>query len=71
MTNKELSRITERDVIYDESAGIAYNVIKSFKSGILTYWEWTNPYGRFTEDKFLKNEELLCKDIILIRGDTE
>jgi len=39
MSTKELSRIKEGDVIYDESAGIAYNVIKLFKSGILTYWE--------------------------------
>lgn len=66
MTIEELSRIKEDDVIYDKSEGIAYNVIKIFKSGILTYWEWTNSYGRFTEDKFLKNEELLCKDMILI-----
>lgn len=66
MTTKELSQIKEGDVIYDKSAGIAYNVIKLFKSGILTYWEWTNSYGRFTEDKFLKHEELLCKDIMLM-----
>lgn len=66
MTDKELSRIQEDGVIYDESAGIAYNIIKVYKSGILTYWEWTNPYGRFTENKFLKNEELLCKDMLLM-----
>lgn len=66
MNIKELSQIEEEDVIYDGSAGIAYNVIKIYKSGILTYWEWTNPYGRFTENKFLKNEELLCKDMILV-----
>lgn len=66
MKIKELSQIKEEDVIYDESAGIAYNVIKIYKSGILTYWEWTNSYGRFTENKFLKNEELLCKDMILM-----
>lgn len=66
MKTKELSRIKEEDVIYDESAGIAYNVIQIYKSGILTYWEWTNSYGRFTENKFFKNEELLCKDMILI-----
>lgn len=66
MNIKELPQIKEEDVIYDKSAGIAYNVIKIYKSGILTYWEWTNPYGRFTENKFLKNEELLCKDIILV-----
>lgn len=66
MTTKELSQIKENDVIYDKSARIAYNVIKAYKSGILTYWEWTNPYGRFTENKFLKHKELLCKDIVLM-----
>ncbi len=66
MKIKELSQIKEEDVIYDESAGIAYNIIKIYKSGILTYWEWTNSYGRFTENKFLKNEELLCEDIVLM-----
>lgn len=69
MNKKELSRIKEEDVIYDKSMGIAYNIIKICKSGILTYWEWANPcypYGIFTENKFLKNEELLCKDMILM-----
>lgn len=66
MTINELSQIKEEDVIYDKSSGIAYNVIKLFKSGILAYWEWTNPYGKFTENKFLKNEELLCNDMILV-----
>ena len=66
MNIKELSQIKEKDVIYDESAKIAYNVIKVYKNGILTYWKWTNSYGRFTEDKFLKNEELLDKNMILM-----
>jgi len=66
MNIKELLQLKEEDVIYDESEKIAYNVIKTYKSGILTYWEWTNSYGRFIENKFLKNEELLCGDIILI-----
>lgn len=66
MSIKELSQIKEEDVIYDKSTGIVYNVIKIYKSGILTYREWANLYGRFTEDKFLKNEELLCKDMILV-----
>lgn len=66
MNIKELSQIKEEDVIYDKSDGIAYKVIKLYKSGILTYCEWTNSYGKFTENKFLKNEELLCKDIILM-----
>ena len=66
MNTKELSQIKEKDVIYDESEGIAYNVIKIYKSGILTYWEWTNPYGSFTEEKFFKNEELLYKEMMLL-----
>lgn len=66
MNIKELLQLKEEDVIYDKSASIAYNVIKIYKSGILTYWAWTNSYGRFTENKFLKNEELLCKDMILM-----
>ena len=66
MNAKELSQIKENDVIYDESAGIAYNVIKICKSGILTYRAWDNTYGRFTECKYFKYEELLCKDIILM-----
>lgn len=66
MNIKELLQIKEEDIIYDESERIGYNVIKVYKSGILAYWEWTNPYGRFTENKFLKNEELLCNDMILI-----
>ena len=66
MNIKELSQIKEEDVIYDKSARIAFNVVKIYKNGILTYWEWTNSHGRFTEDKFLKNEELLCKDMILM-----
>ena len=66
MTTKELSQIKEDDIIYDESMDIAYHVIKIYKSGILTYWEWANPYGRFSENRFLENEELLCKDMMLI-----
>jgi hypothetical protein len=66
MNIKELLQIKEEDIIYNESERIGYNVIKVYKSGILAYWEWTNPYGRFTENKFLKNEELLCNDMILI-----
>lgn len=66
MNIKELSQTKEKDVIYDKSAEIAYNVTKIYKSGILTYWEWTNFYGRFTENKFLKNKELLCENMILI-----
>jgi len=66
MKAKELSQIKEENVIYDKSDGIAYNVIKIYKNGILTYWEWFNSYGRFTENKFLRNEELLCGDIMLI-----
>ena len=66
MSTKELSQLKKEDVLYDKSAGIAYNILKVCKSGVLAYWEWTNSYGKFTEDKFLKNEELLCKDMILI-----
>ena len=66
MNAKELSQTKEKDVIYDKSAGIAYNVTKIYKSGILTYWKWTNFYGRFTESKFLKNEELLYENMILL-----
>lgn len=33
MKIKELSQIKEEDIIYDESAGIAYNVIKIYKRG--------------------------------------
>ena len=66
MNAKELSQIKEEDIIYDRSDEIAYKILKIYKSGILTYWEWTNPYGRFTKDKFFKNKELLCKDIMLI-----
>lgn len=66
MNAKELSQIRENDVIYDESTGIAYNVIKICKSGILTYWKWDNIYGIFTENKYLKYEELLCKHMILL-----
>ena len=66
MSIKELHQIKEENVIYDKSDGIAYKIIKIYKSGILTYWEWTNSYGRFTENKFLKKEELLDKDMILI-----
>lgn len=65
MTTKELSKIKKEDIIYDESAGIAYTVSKICKSGILTYWKWDNVYG-FTKCKFLKYEELLCKDMILM-----
>lgn len=66
MNKKELSQLKEKDAIYDKSSGIAYNVTKIYKSGILAYWKWSNSYGRFTEDKFLKNEELLCKDMIIL-----
>jgi len=66
MNTNELSQIKENDVIYDESAGVFYNVIKIYKSGILTYWRWTNSYGRFTERKYFKYGELLCKDMILL-----
>lgn len=66
MNAKELSQIKEENMIYDKSDGIAYKILKIYKSGILTYWEWTNPYGRFTEDRFFKNEELLCKDMIIL-----
>ena len=66
MSIKELHQIKEENVIYDKSYGIAYNIIKIYKSGILTYWEWTNSYGKFTENKFFKKEELLCEDMILI-----
>jgi len=66
MNVRELSQIEEKDIIYDRSEGIAYYIIKIYKSGVLTYWKWTNSYGRFTENKFFKNEELLDKDIILI-----
>lgn len=66
MNIKELSQIKEEDIIYDESTGIFYNVINIYKSGIFTYLEWTNSYGRFTENKFLKYEELLCENMILI-----
>lgn len=65
MNTKELSKTKENDMIYDKSALIAYKIIKIYKSGILAYWEWTNSCGRFTEHKFFKNEELLCRDIIL------
>lgn len=47
MNIKELSQIKE-DVIYDKSAGIAYNILKIYKSGVLAYCEWTNSYGRFS-----------------------
>ena len=66
MNIKELSQIKEEDIIYDKSVGIAYNILKVYKSGVLAYCEWTNSYGRFTEDKFLKNEELLCKNMIIL-----
>ena len=66
MTNEELSRIKEDDVIYDDSAELAYSVIKVYTSGILTYLKWTNPYGRFAENKFFKNEKLLCKNMMLM-----
>lgn len=66
MSIKELSQLKEENVIYDRTAGTAYNIIKIYKNGILTYYEWTNSYGRFTENRFLKKEELLCKDMILI-----
>lgn len=66
MSIKELSQLKEEDVIYDKSDGISYKVTKIYKSGILTYWEWTNSYGRFTKNKFFKNEELICEDMILI-----
>ena len=66
MSKKELLQLKKEDVFYDKSAGIAYNILKIYKSGVLAYWEWTNSYGRFTENKFLKNEELLCKDMILV-----
>lgn len=66
MSTKELLKLKEEDIIYDKSAGIAYYIIKIYKSGILAYREWTNFCGIFTEDKFLKNEELLCKDMIRI-----
>jgi hypothetical protein len=66
MSIKELSQLKEENIIYDRTARIAYNIIKIYKNGILTYYEWTNSYGRFTEDKFLKNEELLCKDMIIL-----
>lgn len=69
MTTKELSQIKEGDVIYDESGGIVYDVIKVYESGLLTDWRWANSCGRFIEDYFLTYEELLCKDIMLIRGD--
>jgi hypothetical protein len=66
MNIKELSQIKEEDIIYDRRTEIAYNIIKIYKNGILTYYEWTNSYGRFTENKFLKKEELLCKDMIIL-----
>ena len=66
MNIKELSQLKEKDVIYDESLGITYIVTRIYKSGILAYCKWANFYGRFTEDKFLKNEELLCKDMIIL-----
>lgn len=66
MSIKELHQIKEENVIYDRTTGIAYNIIKIYKNGILTYYEWTNSYGRFTENKFLKKEELLDKDMIFI-----
>ena len=62
MNIKELSQLKEKDVIYDESLGITYIVTRIYKSGILAYCKW----ARFTEDKFLKNEELLCKDMIIL-----
>ena len=71
MSTNELSRIKEGTVIYDKSEGIPYSVTKIYKSGVLAYWKWTNciatnPYGAFVEDKFFKNEELLCKDMVLM-----
>ena len=66
MNVRELSQIEEKDLIYDESEEIAYHVIKIYNSGILTYWEWTNSLGRFAENKFFKNEELLCENMILV-----
>lgn len=66
MNIRELSQVKEKNVIYDESIGVAYNVLKIYNSGILTYWEWTNSYGKFAENIFFKNKELLCKDMILL-----
>lgn len=66
MNIRELSQVKEKNIIYDESIGTAYNILKIYNSGILTYWEWTNSCGRFTENKFFKNKELLCKDMILL-----
>lgn len=66
MSIKEWLQLKEENVIYDRTLGIAYNIIKIYKNGILTYYEWTNSYGRFTENKFLKKEEILGKDMILI-----
>ena len=67
MTREELSQIEEENIIYDESDGTAYYVIKVCKSGILTYNKWTNSYGEFIGHKFLINEDLLCKDMILLK----
>ena len=61
MSIKELSQLKEENVIYDRAVGIAYNIIKIYKSGILTYWEWTNSYGRFTENRFLKKKNYFVK----------
>ena len=66
MNTMELSQIKEEDAIYDQSAGIVYKVITKCKSGILTHWTWDNLYGRFTECKYFKYEEVLCKDMILM-----
>lgn len=71
MTKKELSQIKEEDVIYDESVGIVYYVIKVYESGILTDWRWVNSCGRHIENEFLTYEELLCENMMLMRGDKE
>lgn len=71
MNIKELSKTKEEDIIYNKYEGIAYKIIKIYKSGILAYWEWTNSCGRFTERKFFKNEELLCKDMMLMASRKE
>lgn len=67
----KLSQIKEGDVIYDESGEIVYYVIKVYKSGILTDWRWVNSCGRHIENEFLTYEELLCKDMMFIRGDNK
>ena len=67
MTQKEISKIKVGDYIVEGKSN--YRVTKIYRSGVLTEFTWENLFGKFSESKFFRYNELLDKDITLINED--